>query len=350
MNLLVNGYSVWLILMVTFLVSFFLVPFAKKVAFHIDALDYPNKRRLNRVPMPDLGGLAVFGSYLVGYMFFGQANVQMLSILIGSFLMILMGMCDDIKALGAKWQLVIQIIAACIIAFYGHITLDDVSILGFNFYFSAPWNYLITIVFVVGIINTINLSDGLDGLCSGISTIYFLTVSIIALILKRFGGLDIILALIMSGSILGFLVHNFPPAKIYLGDTGSNFIGFMIAVIALLGFKTATFTSLIIPLVVLATPLFDVLFSIVRRSLQKKNPFTTPDKEHFHHQLLKMEFSTRSSLLMIYVINILFALVSILYVIGYTNYAIALYISLMVLFLFIVLKTDILFTHHKKKE
>lgn len=350
MGFTVNGHAAWLIILVTFLISFFTVPIAKKLAFHVDAVDYPNKRRLNQVPMPDLGGLAVFIAFLVGYMIFGQGNVQMLSILMGSFLMVLMGMCDDIKALGAKWQLVVQFFAACIVVFYGHITLDDVSILGFNFYFSAPWNYLITILFIVTIINTINLSDGLDGLCSGISTIYFMTISIIAIILNRAGGLDIILALIMSGSILGFLVHNFPPAKIYLGDTGSNFIGFMVAIIALLGFKTATFTSLIIPLIILATPLLDVVFSIIRRSIQKQNPFTTPDKEHFHHQLLKMQFSTRTSLLIIYAINILFALVSVLYAIGDTDYAIALYICLMVLFLFIVLKTDILFQHKKDEK
>ncbi len=350
MNFIVNGHPVWLILLITFLVSFIVTPFAKKVAFHVDAVDYPNKRRLNNVPMPDLGGLSVFAAFLVGYMFFGQGNMQMLSILIGAFLMILMGMCDDIKPLGAKIQFIFQIIAALVVVFYGHITLDELTVLGFNFYFSAPWSYLITVLLIVTIINTINLSDGLDGLCSGISTIYFLTVSIIALILNRAGGLDIILALIMSGSILGFLVHNFPPASIYLGDTGSNFIGFMIAIISLLGFKTATFQSLIIPLIILGTPFIDVLFSIVRRGLKKQNPFTTPDREHIHHQLLKMQFSTRSSLLIIYVVNVLFAIVSILYAIGYTDYAIALYISLMVLFLFIVLKTDILFHHHKKED
>jgi len=350
MSFVVNGHPVWLILLVTFLVSFFISPFAKKIAFHIDAVDYPNKRRLNQVPMPDLGGLAVFGAFLVGYIFFGQGNVQMLSILMGSFLMILMGMCDDIKPLGAKVQLFFQLISAVIVVFYGHITLDELTVLGFNFSFSQPWNYLITILLIIAVINTINLSDGLDGLCSGISTIYFITVSIIALILNRAGGLDIILALIMSGSVLGFLVHNFPPASIYLGDTGSNFIGFMIAIISLLGFKTATFQSLIIPLIILATPFIDVLFSIVRRGLQKKNPFTTPDREHIHHQLLKMQFSTRSSLFIIYIVNILFAIVSILYAIGYTDYAIALYISLMILFLFIVLKTDILFSHSKKES
>lgn len=349
MNVVVNGHSIWIILFVTFLASFLTVPFAKKLAFHIDAVDYPNKRRINKVPMPDLGGLSVFFAFLIGYMFFGQANVQMLSILIGAFFLILLGISDDIKAISAKWQFLIQILAACVVAFYGKITLDDVSILGLNLTFAAPWNYLITIIFMVGIMNIINLSDGLDGLCSGISSIYFMTVSVISILLGR-GGIDLMLAVIMCGSILGFLVHNFPPAKIYLGDTGSNFIGFMIAVTALLGFKTATFTSLIIPLVILASPLLDVVFAIIRRVLQKKNPFTNPDRDHFHHQLLKMQFSTRSSLIIIYVINLMFAFGSVLYAIGYYDYAVALYISLMILFLFIVLKTDILFSHHKTNK
>lgn len=345
MNYFVNGHSIWVILLLTFLASFLTVPIAKKIAFHIDAVDYPNKRRVNKIPMPDLGGLSVFFAFTLGYMLFGQANVQMLAIFIGAFFQIILGMCDDIKPLGAKWQLLVQLLSSLVIVFYGGITLDEVSLFGFSFMISAPWNVLITIFFMIVVMNIINLSDGLDGLCSGISSIYFMTVSIIALLLGR-GGADFMIAIIMCGSILGFLMHNFPPAKIYLGDTGSNFIGFMIAVTALLGFKTATLTSLIIPLIILGSPLIDVIFAVFRRILQKKNPLTNPDREHFHHQLLKMQFSTRTSLLIIYAINLMFALVSVLYAVGYTDYAIFLYICLMVLFLFIVFKTDILFSHH----
>ena len=222
--------------------------------------------------------------------------------------------------------------------------------LGYNITFTEPWNYIITIILIVGITNTINLSDGLDGLSSGISSIYFLTIAIIAYIMNAMEGLDTTLALIMLGSTLGFLVYNFPPARIYVGDTGSNFLGFIIAVISLLGYKTATFTSLIIPLMILASPIIDVAFSIIRRLLKKQNPLTTPDKLHLHHQLLNMQFSTRASLLIIYAIDILFAVTSIFYVLGDTYYAIFIYIGLMIIFLFIVLKTDILFKHTKKKE
>lgn len=344
----VNGHDVFIIVFVTFLCSLAVTPIVEKIARHVKALDYPNERRLNKVPMPTLGGLAIFFSFMLGYMLYARSSVQMLSILMGSFLLIFMGFIDDINPLKTRYQLIVQIIATGIAVFYGHISLDYVSVLGMNFYFNAPWNYIITLILIVSIINAINLSDGLDGLCSGISSIYFLTISIIAFIMNAQQGLDTTLALIMLGSTLGFLVYNFPPARVYLGDTGSNFLGFIIAVTTLLGYKTATFTSLIIPLIILATPIIDVLFSIIRRILQKQNPFNTPDKQHFHHQLLKMQFSTRASLLIIYAIDILFAGLSIFYALGKTYYVIFIYIGLMIIFLFIVLKTDILFKHHKE--
>ena len=341
---------VFVIVFVTFLCSLVGTPIVEKIARHIKALDYPNKRRLNKVPMPTLGGLAIFFSFMVGYMLYARSSVQMLSILMGSFILIFMGMIDDINPLKTKYQLLCQILAAGIVVFYGNISLDYISILGINITFASPWNYMITIILIVSIINAINLSDGLDGLCSGVSSIYFLTIAIIAFIMNAQQGLDTILALIMLGSTLGFLVYNFPPARIYLGDTGSNFLGFIIAVTTLLGYKTATFTSLIIPLIILATPIIDVLFSIIRRVIKKQNPFNTADKQHIHHQLLKMQFSTRASLLIIYAIDILFAALSIFYALGDTYYVIIIYIGLMIIFLFIVLKTDILFKRHKKNN
>ncbi len=346
----VNGHDVFIIVFVTFLCSLVVTPIVEKIAHHVKALDYPNERRLNKIPMPTLGGLAIFFSFLLGYMLYARSSIQMLSILMGSFLLIFMGLIDDINPLKTRYQLVVQILASAIVVFYGQISLDYVSILGLNLTFSEPFNYLITIVLIVSIINAINLSDGLDGLCSGISSIYFFTISIIAFIMNAQQGLDTTLSLIMLGSILGFLVYNFPPARVYLGDTGSNFLGFIIAVTTLLGYKTATFTSLIIPLIILATPIIDVLLSIFRRILKKQNPFNTPDREHFHHQLLNMQFSTRSSLLIIYGIDILFAGLSIFYALGKTYYVIFIYIGLMIIFLFLVLKTDILFNHHKNNK
>ena len=342
MKLEVSLFNVLLMILTTFIVSLILVPIFKKIALHIGAMDYPNQRRLNKVPMPTIGGLAVFFSFLFGYMLFGRGTVEMISILIASFIILFVGLVDDIKPISAKYQLIGQLIAVMVIVLYGKITIDRLTILGATLTFPEPLNYLVTIVFMLGIINAIDLSDGMDGLCGGISVIYFITVLIIAVLLGMAGNIDTTISILMIGATLGFLVYNFPPAKLYLGDSGSNFVGLMIATTALYGFKLATFTSLLIPLAILATPIIDVLFAIVRRGLKKKNPFTNPDKEHLHHQLLKMKFSTRTSLMVIYVINLLFSGVSILYALGDLNLALALYIALMVVFLFIVLKTDIL--------
>ena len=343
MNLTINGYHIVWIILTTFIVSAILTPITKKIAFHIHAVNEPNYRRLNKVTMPVLGGMAIFASFLIGYMIFGRASTEMIAILIGAFLMFMMGLIDDIKPIPAKYKFLIEIIACCIVIFYGEIFIDHLSILGLSLTFSSPISYIVTLGIMLVIINIINLCDGLDGLCSGTSVIYFTTITIIAFLMGTAGGLDITIALLMVGSLLGFLVHNFPPAKQYLGDNGSNFIGFMIAITALLGFKTATFTSIIIPLVILATPFIDVIFSVIRRVLRGQNPFTTPDKNHIHHQFLNMEFSTRSSVIIIYIINISFAAVSVLYAIGFTDYAFILYFALMIIFLFIALKTEVIF-------
>ena len=342
MNYEVNGYNIFVIVLVTFVSSIILVPIMRKVAIHVNALDEPNARRLNKIAMPTLGGLAIFFSFMLGYMLYANQSLQMLSILMGSFLLVIFGMVDCINPVKAKYRFLVQVVAAAIIVFYGNIVLNEITIFGKYFFFPQPWNYILTILFIVTITNAINFTDGMDGLASGISSIYFLTIAIISFILKRSDGLDVILSLIMLGSTLGFLVYNFPPAIIYLGDTGSQFLGFIIAVIALLGFKTATFTSLIIPVLILAIPLLDVVFAIIRRTLKKENP-TKPDKSHFHHQLLKMKFSTKTSLLIIYFIEILFSAVSILYALGDTTYAVIIYIGLMIVFIFIVMTTDILF-------
>ena len=153
----------------------------------------------------------------------------------------------------------------------------------------------------------------------------------------------------MLGATLGFLLHNFNPASIFMGDSGSLFLGFMISVIALLGFKATTLTSLIVPICILAIPILDTGLAIFRRLL-KGESIGAPDKEHLHHQLLKMKFGTKITVLIIYVINILFSAVSIFYVLGDKEIAIAIYIVLMIALLFLVLKTDILFAHHKKDK
>lgn len=350
MSFMINGHNVFVIVLVTFLTSLLLIPIIKKVSIHVNAMDYPNSpRKIHKKPMPRLGGVAIFLSFMLGYMLFAKSSTMMLSILMGSFLLILVGFIDSINPVKARYQLITHIIAASTVVIYGGLVLNDVSFLGINLTFSYPFNYIVTIIFIIAFINMLNLIDGLDGLAAGISSIYFLTIAIIALILNQMGGLDVTLAFIMLGSTLGFLVYNFPPASIFLGNCGSDFLGFLIGIIALLGFKATTLTSIIIPICIMAIPIFDTAFAILRRLLNGEGIFT-PDKEHFHHQLLKMKFSPRTSILIIYFITAMFSLVSIFFVLGDQKQAIAIYVILMIFLLFIVLKTDILFQHKKKDK
>ena len=347
MNYEVNGHNVFMIILVTFLASVILVPLAKIIAGFLGAMDIPNERKVHKKPMPRLGGLAIYFSFLLGYMLYGNNSTEMLSILIGSFIIILLGVIDDIKPIDkASYKFIMQMIAASVVVFYGHIYFKEITFLGFVINFPTPINYIVTLFFIVAITNAINLIDGLDGLAGGISSIYFATIAIIAFILNKLGGLDVTLALIMLGATLGFLVYNFPPAKIFMGDSGSLFLGFIMAVISLLGFKATTLTSFIIPILILSIPIFDIIAAIIRRFL-KGESIGKADKEHFHHQLLKMRFSTRSSILIIYAIDILFATVTIFFVLGDTSFAMVIYGLLMLMLLYVVLKTNILFNSVK---
>ena len=344
---------VLLIVLTTFVFTALFIPVVKKIALFVGAMDIPNERKIHKEPIPRLGGLGIYGGFLLGYMLFGQHSVQMNAILIGSFIILVTGIIDDIKPVPAKYKILGQMAGAAVIPLYGGIVLQDVSAFGIYLNFGV-FAYPVTIIFIVALINCINLIDGLDGLSSGISSIYFLTVGIIGLLLNNSNGLDIALTFIMLGSTLGYLFHNFPPAKIFMGDSGSMFLGYIIAVIALLGFKNITLTSVIVPMLLLAIPIMDTLFAILRRLINHK-PIGEPDKNHFHHQLLKLNLSKKKTVLMIYLIDMLFAIASILYAIGNrmlgTNiYGIEKYIILLVLTEILVIRTKIIWDHDKKKK
>lgn len=328
---------------ITMLVVVAIIPLVKKIASHIGALDIPNERKVHKNPIPRLGGLGIFFGFLVGYMIFGKHSIQMNSILIGSFIIVLTGIFDDIKPISAKAKLFGQLLAAASIVFYGNILLTNITIFGADIPFGV-FAYPITLIFIIACTNIINLIDGLDGLSGGISSIFYMSVIVICYFMKRTGGLEFSLAIIALGSTLGFLVHNFHPARIFAGDSGALFMGFIIAVISLLGFKTTVITSLFIPLMILAVPILDTLFAIIRRLLKHK-PISTADKEHLHHQLLKMNFSHRTTVLIIYVINILFATASILYTLNDRSDVFIgriIYFALLILVLWFVCKTNII--------
>lgn len=329
------------IVLITMLFVMLFMPIIKRIAVYVGALDIPDKRKVHSTPIPRLGGLGIYAGFVLGYMLFGHQSVQMNSILIGSFIIILTGMIDDMKPIPAKYKFLGQLAAALIIPFYGGIVLRDVSAFGIYINFGIL-SYPLTAFFIVAAINCVNLIDGLDGLAGGISAIYFLTIGIISLVQKNTNGLDTILTFIMLGSTLGFLKHNFNPASIFMGDSGSMFLGYMIAVIALLGYKNVTFTSFIVPIFLLAIPILDTAFAILRRFINHK-PISMPDKNHLHHQFLKKNFSQRRTVLTIYFIDLLFAAASILYVLGDFMTGFIIYGIIFIIVLIIVLKTDIIF-------
>ncbi|MBR2678583.1 MAG: undecaprenyl/decaprenyl-phosphate alpha-N-acetylglucosaminyl 1-phosphate transferase [Bacilli bacterium] len=339
------------IVLITFLFSAVIMFLMKKIAFHIGALDVPRTeeghRHIHEKITPKLGALGIFLSFLLGYMLFGEQSIRMNSILIGSFIVILTGLIDDIRPIRALYKLLGHLVAASVIVFYGQILLNNITAFGFTLDFGIL-AYPITILFIVACTNIINLIDGLDGLSGGICTIFFITIAIIGFYQGRYGSLVMILTLIMLGSTLGFLLHNFYPAKIFAGDC-VTFLGFIIAVITLLEFKGPALISFFVPITILGIPILDTLFAIIRRLLKGQPPFKA-DKEHLHHQLLGMNFSQRTTVLIIYAINILFASASIFYTLKDPIVGQILYIIIFIIVIWFVLHTTIIYDKSNIKK
>ena len=274
---------IFLMILLPFIFVVLIMPYIKKMAIKIGAVDVPRNRHMHKKTTPKLGGLAIFFGFLLGYMVFGTHSSTMNAILIGSFIIVIIGVIDDIAELSAKTQFIGQVAAACVIVFYGNILLQDIS--AFGIYINFSW---------------------------------------------------------MSYPLTLFLVYNYHPASIFAGDTGSNLMGFMISIVALLGFKNVTMTSLIIPLLVMAIPILDTLFAIIRRVLKGQNPFTSPDRFHIHHQLLNKNFSEKSTVSIILGIDLLFASASIIYVLGDEKLGYIVYGILLAIVLAFVLTTNVI--------
>lgn len=316
-------------LFVAMIVSFFSTPLAKRVAFHSGAVDVPKDgRRMHRKPMALMGGLAVITGFAVSalYSFVSRGldgflnSVSQWSFLgpfIGVVLIIIMGIIDDINPLSARVKLPIQIVAAGLVAVSGtRIVYISRPFQGFMvgqpemaFIIGDILSYGITILWLVGVTNAINLIDGLDGLSAGVSGIASVTLFIVA-VMK--GQPEIaLLSIALFGAVLGFLPYNFNPAKIFSGSTGAYFLGFMLAIISLAGtMKSVTAISLAVPILVLGLPLFDTLFAMVRRIVNGR-PIGEGDRGHIHHRLVDMGLSHRMSVTVLYVISAALGLVSI---------------------------------------
>ncbi|MFZ3590396.1 glycosyltransferase family 4 protein [Bacillus sp. DJP31] len=335
----------FLTLIICFFMTVILTPVVKMLAFKIGATDKPNNRKVHQNIMPRLGGLAIFLSFIIGLLIIKQPdNPHHLAILLGGLIILLTGMLDDIKEITPKIKLLGQLIAAIVVVTYGGISVEFI-----NLPFDAKLEFgllsiPITIIWIIGVTNAINLIDGLDGLAAGVSSIALLTIAGMALLFGQ--PYVMVVALILAISTAGFLVFNFFPAKIFMGDSGALFLGYMIGVLALLGFKNVTFISLIIPVVILGVPISDTLFAIVRRIVNKK-PLSAPDKSHLHHCLLRIGYSHRQTVLIIYAMSAIFGLSAFIFSIASIWVALLLLVTILIAVEIIVEKIGLIGEDYK---
>ena len=296
----------YLVFFTAFVLSFLFTPFARKIAFKLNVLDFPkDDRKVHKKPIPYLGGLAIYASAVISMIIFADLDKTTISIIIGGTLIFLVGLIDDIRDVSPKFKLVVQILAA-LIAVYGGAKINYITnpIPGYEVIYLEYLTIPFTVLWIVGITNTINLIDGIDGLASGVAGISASALMFIAAI----SGFDFIMieCAVVAGASLGFLPYNFNPAKIFMGDTGALFLGYMLAVISILGvMKIVTSATIIIMILVLGIPVFDTLFAIIRRIINKK-PSMEADRGHVHHRLLAKGFSQRQAVLILYIVSIMF--------------------------------------------
>lgn len=292
---------------VSFAFTFATTPLVRRFAFKIGAIDIPkDNRRMHKKPTPRIGGLAIIFGFTVATLCFAQPSRQLYGTLAGAAIIAVMGVIDDCKNLPAKLKFVIQIIAALVVVFAGDIKIDvftNPNFLSDNPYWVLPeWlSVTLTVIWIVFITNAVNFIDGLDGLAAGVSAIMSISLVFISI---RVGEYSIaILGIALMGSCFGFLPFNFNPAKIFMGDTGSTFLGFMLATLSIQGvFKSYAVISFAVPLLILGLPLFDALFAMIRRIVRGQSPMTA-DRGHLHHRLVDMGFSQKQTVFILYAIS-----------------------------------------------
>jgi len=296
------------------LIALLMTPLVKKFAFWVGAVDAPNHRKVHTRIMPRLGGLAIFIAFVGAFFIIAPAidslNSEVaLGLLVGGAIIVLVGALDDRFDLSPKVKLLGQVIAACVVVYSG-VVIDLVNVPFGDTTISLTWLAVpLTIFWIVGVTNAINLIDGLDGLSAGVSGIATTTILILALMM---GNITVVLlSVILLGSIAGFLFYNFHPAKIFMGDSGALFLGFSLATLSILGFKQATVLSLLVPIMILGVPLSDTFFAILRRWVNNL-PISKPDKSHLHHCLLQLGFSHRLTVLIIYGVASIFGVSAVL--------------------------------------
>lgn len=290
-----------------FILSMSTTPLAERVAYLIGAVDVPkDSRRMHKHPIPRCGGLAIIFGFVASLLCFGIPSRGMTAVMIGASIIAVMGIIDDCKNLDAKLKFIIQIIAALIVVYGGNYRISAITnpnVFSDNAYIVFPWwlSGLVSIVWIVFITNAVNFIDGLDGLAAGVSAIMSISLMIIGI---QVGDYSVaVSAAALMGACFGFLPFNFNPAKVFMGDTGSTFLGFILASLSIQGvFKSFAIISFAVPMLILGLPLFDALFAMIRRILKGQSPMTA-DRGHFHHRLIDMGFSQKQTVFILYTIS-----------------------------------------------
>ncbi|MEF2932717.1 MAG: MraY family glycosyltransferase [Clostridia bacterium] len=303
--------------LLAFITAFVITPYTIRLAKKVGAVDIPNDRRVNKKPMPRLGGLAVIAGFLVSVIYLvisasiegkinlseDGLNIKLLGILGGMLVLGIVCYIDDVKDIKPLVKLAGQVAAAVIVASSG-VLIDNFTIpfKENSFVLNEVFSFILTVGWIVGITNAINLIDGLDGLSSGITLISCLSL-VVVFALNESPLIAIILITALAGAIVGFLPYNFNPAKTFIGDVGSNFMGFALAIISILGVaKTYTAIVLIAPIMILALPIFDTIWAIIRRIIKSKSikGVFKADRGHLHHRLMAKGYTQKQSVLILY--------------------------------------------------
>lgn len=302
--------GVLLALFVALVVSFLTSPVVKAFAYKVGAVDVPkDNRRMHHVPIPRLGGLAVFFGFIISILLFVEMTDQFRSILLGAVIIVVLGVVDDITPLPAKLKFLVQIGAALIPAMNGVVihVLSNPNLFSENPYWNLGMlSVPATVLWIVAITNAVNLIDGLDGLAIGVSAISATTVLVISLLVSEVQVAIVMAALV--GACVGFMPYNINPAKMFMGDTGATFLGFILACMSVEGlFKSWAIISFAVPFLILGLPIFDTAFAFIRRIAHGQSPMQA-DRSHIHHRLIDMGLNQKQAVATLYVISAILGL------------------------------------------
>lgn len=294
-------------------VSFATTPLVKRVAYKVGAIDVPkDDRRMHKMPVPRLGGLAIFIAFLFSVLLFADIDLQFRGILLGVIMIVILGVMDDIITLKALPKFLVQIAAAGVAVYHGNVIqfVSNPNVFSDYAYINLGWiSVPLTIIWIVAITNAVNFIDGLDGLAVGVSAISTGSLLVIALIVQEW-AIAIVLAALL-GACLGFIPYNKNPAKIFMGDTGATFLGFVLACLSVQGlFKFYAIISFAVPFLVLGVPIFDICFAFLRRILKGQNPMKA-DRGHVHHRLIDMGFNQKQAVAICYMLTAILGLAAV---------------------------------------